>query len=202
MNWIKQRLSRDNFWNIITAFAVVFAVFFNEYFLYEDFILPIGIWGLIPLISPVTLVPYILFRQNAVTYDTENKIFFNSKQENLSDRLPKYFVNVFILNWLIAGACIFRDFDDLSPTSIVAIAITLPVLYFIYLGCPISILFNKNAWRSDVTGFDFKANSRYHSSSGMSSLKSYSPSSSSTDYITSPSYSGLSSNIYNSNHRK
>ncbi|WP_341753795.1 hypothetical protein [Candidatus Tisiphia endosymbiont of Dioctria rufipes] len=83
MNWIKSRLNKDNFWNLMFWRGICFSVFLSEQI--ADFS---GIGGLVSLVLSLTLIPYILTRFNQVKY-TDNKIFLNSQGEDLTNRLPK-----------------------------------------------------------------------------------------------------------------
>lgn len=57
MNWIKSRLNKDNFWNLMFWSGVVFSVFLSEQI--ADFL---SIGALIILVLSLTLVPYLLTR--------------------------------------------------------------------------------------------------------------------------------------------
>ncbi|WP_342278556.1 hypothetical protein [Candidatus Tisiphia endosymbiont of Myopa tessellatipennis] len=90
----------------------------------------------------------------------------------------------------------------MTATTFLGFLLAIPTLYFIYKNCPISILFNKNAWQEEIIGM--KAGT-YHANFPSSSFNSNSYSSishsntiRSPDIINDPSYRYLSSNIYNS----
>ncbi|MDR0773926.1 MAG: hypothetical protein LBE72_01155, partial [Rickettsia sp.] len=120
----------------------------------------------------LTLVPYILTRFNQVKY-TDNKIFLNSQGEDLTNRLPKRLGVVFLVNIFFSAACISKNFNELTISSIIGIALTLPILYCIYKNCPISILFNKNAWQEEIIGMKAGAYNANYSTSTFSSNNVY-----------------------------
>ncbi|MCC8399353.1 MAG: hypothetical protein LN563_02080 [Rickettsia endosymbiont of Platyusa sonomae] len=133
----------------------------------------LGIGALIILVLSLTLVPYLLTRFNKTKY-ISNKIFLNSQGKDLTNKLPKRFSIIFLVNIFFTAACISKNFNELNLSSIIGIALVLPISYFIYKNCPISILFNKNAWQEEVIGIKAGTyNANVHSSSTFSSNNIY-----------------------------
>ncbi|WP_341751202.1 hypothetical protein [Candidatus Tisiphia endosymbiont of Piscicola geometra] len=187
MNWIKSRLNKDNFWNLMFWLGICFNMAMSEIF---DSI----------FLTLITLfvVPKFLVMFNKVTY-TEDKTFFNKQDQSLTDRLPKNFGTVLALT-IVLTAFVFIPFFmlngvilfDLTATTFLGFLLAIPTLYFIYKNCPISILFNKNAWQEEVIGMKAgRYNVNVHSSSTFSS---------NNIYYTGIEHRNLPSNMYY--HRK
>ena len=126
------------------------------------------------------VVPKFLVMFNKVTY-TEDKTFLNKQNQSLTDMLPKNLGTVFALTialtafvfvpfFMLNGVILF----DLTATTFLGFLLAIPTLYFIYKNCPISILFNKNAWQEEVIGIKAGTyNANVHSSSTFSSNNIY-----------------------------
>ncbi|WP_375333260.1 MULTISPECIES: hypothetical protein [unclassified Candidatus Tisiphia] len=168
MNWIKSRLNKDNFWNLMFWSGVVFSVFMV---ILLDELLHNKVVNFISAWITILLVPYLIARCNKVKY-TEDKIFLNSEGQNLMNRLPKQLFWVILLMFAVTvwvGSMLdthWKDVNDfISSILIVGTLLSVPTLYFIYKNCPISILFNKNAWQQEIIGMKAGTyNSNVHSS--------------------------------------
>jgi hypothetical protein len=164
----------------------------------------IPILALASFILSLTLVPIFLVKMNRVTW-TENKILVNKSGESLETRYPRGFAYIVILSLPFSIQSFFavhEHFPLMKDSMVVytAIALFLPTLYFIYKNCPISILFNKNAWTKEVMGIakDQITYGNFNSfgSSGFHHSKR------NNDLYHTPGYSSLSGNIYHHHHRR
>lgn len=201
MEWLKERINRDNFWNLMFWVGVTISVLVTELLVYS---FEIGLLGLILFIISMTIVPYIIASFNKVKY-IEGKIFLNAKNKDLSAKLPKKFSIVFLINFILSVFIYVpyvlldnKGVAGMPFTTTAALIFALPTLYFIYLNCPISILFTNTAWKLGITGFDKNAKHVRVRRQYQGSNMLQSPLREST--ITGSSYAGLSSNINNSNH--
>ena len=193
-NWIKERLNKDNFWNVMFWVGICLNIVLIEV---TDSIL-------LFLISLV-LIPVSLTKINKVKY-TEDNIFMTSSGRILNSIFPLQF------SWVLAAmilltAFVFVPFFIIPVVKvtgfIIATFVGFPLLiltlYFIYKNCPISILFNKKAWSPEVLGVEPNrggTNSDYKPFKYNSSNNPY------ENPITSTRYSGCSWNIHNSNYNK
>ena len=155
MNWIKERLNRDNFWNLVFGLSFIsgwtMIGFIGEDHPNINFVIS---WLMI------LGIPASVTIANRVTF-TEEKIFLNKVGMSLEGRYPK---NLFFLIALTIGLPVlvgltmdrhFRDIDPMiSNFMLLFLLFMTPTLYFIYRNCPISILFNRKAWRSEVPGVE------------------------------------------------
>jgi len=157
----------------------------------------------------VLLIPYLVVKHNRVKY-TEDKIFLNSQDKNLMGNLPKQLLWVIFAMFMaiaFTGSIIdtyWKDTSDLIAFPLIfSIFFLVPTLYFIYKNCPISILFNKNAWQEGVIGMRGSAYNTNCTSSGFRATHynsvNHHKTIKSPDIINDPAYRYLSSNIYNSN---
>ncbi|RYE27587.1 MAG: hypothetical protein EOP45_00710 [Sphingobacteriaceae bacterium] len=194
MSWFKARWNKDNFWNLmfwlgITANMVLVDIFANL----------VPVLALIFFILGLTITPYLLARVNKVVF-TEEKVFINKQRESLEKKYPKHLSIIIPIAIAVSINCFFafnKSFPNFEESMAVyaAIGLAVPVLYFIILNCPISILFNKNAWNKQVTGLD-------HSSSCQHSFppqlhKHKEPMLMPRSRYTDPKYSYLDGNTFN-----
>ena len=163
-----------------------------------------------PLISLVNLfvTPYIISKKQKVSLN-KDAIFVNSEGKLLNDRYPIYAVWMLILSviWAIAlgaisdGFGITKNVDIKILTPIFFSISLLPfVLYFMYINCPISILFKPTAWHPAVLGIECSSGSNNHANSSFRefSLSQFTR----QNTITDPSYRSYGCNIFNDLNRK
>ena len=189
VNFIKERLNRDNFWNVMFWVWMSSGLSAAWYFGESDTILG-GVFFWITLI----LVPLVVKGCSEVVF-IGNKVFLNSEGQSLVGKYPKHLgaiiiltIAVMIITGLVMDKCFDHVNNDISSTILTSILFLIPTLYFIYKNCPISILFNKHAWHANSgTGFYQKGHT-----------PSIPPS---RDYITDPKYKNMICNIYNDHHR-
>ena len=190
MSFIKSRLNKDNFWNLMfwlgmTSFTVLGEYFNNIKWLEYSFFCFAGLG-----------VPLIIKQMQDVKFDKKYG-FFNNNGRSLGsakDCMPKQFLfiivlSIFLIVYLSSGK-INLGFVALY-WSILCLNIT---LYFIYKNCPISIIFNLNIFER------MSAKDALGQAKTISSM--YSPislSSSPPDYICDIKYRFMSSNIHNHN---
>jgi hypothetical protein len=142
-NFIKARLNRDNFWNLMLWFGMSLG-----------WCLTFSIDELYPTISLITFwitllgVPYAVKKANKLSFDIENG-FFNKEGRLLKTSYPKNILDIIILTFLLFPLECFI-FEGMAGT--LSLFFLTPILYFILKNCPITILFNKNAWCEEVTG--------------------------------------------------
>jgi len=205
MGFIKLRLNKDNFWNLMFLVATASGIMLSEWLMAMP---EVSLIGLLTLITSLTFVPWLMISLNSVSW-VGGKAFV-SKQGRLINTKPlKWLLLVFPA---IAGSIVVvPDFSEIlfSSQTLDRFIITLiftsffiaPVLFFILINCPISILFNRNSYRPSVNGMKFqqsnfgnhgsqiqKSNFGNHGSQIKEMLQ---------DRYTSPSYAGLSYNIHN-----
>jgi hypothetical protein len=190
-NFFAARCNKDNFWNIMfwlgmtSGLSMFFSLDKDQWYL-----------GVFVFFGTLFLVPYSVRTFCKVTY-TEQKTFINSQGSLLTDRYPTKIVSIFLL---ALAVCVFTgrkldSFKDLPDSIAFAILLgnffLVPTIYFIKINCPISILFNKDAWCPEVAGVVFQHSSS-HSFSSHTSPSSLSPSS----WSTNPSYRHLGGNMH------
>ncbi|WP_375331690.1 hypothetical protein [Candidatus Tisiphia endosymbiont of Temnostethus pusillus] len=191
MNWIKSRLNKDNFWNLMfwwgMSFGLFLSVFLDEY----KYVSNALFW------ITILLVPYLVAKYNKVKY-TEDKMFLNSQGQNLMNRLPKqlfWIIIAMIAVVALTGSILdahWKEVNDFIAFPLLfSIFLFVPTLYFIYKNCPISILFNKNAWQERIIGMRAGAYNANYSTSTFSS---------NNIYYTGIEYRNFPSNMYY--HRK
>lgn len=124
------------------------------------------------------------------------RVFVNKQGQVINTKLLKWLLLVFPA---VAGSIVVvPDFLEIlfSSQTLDRFIITLvftsffiaPVLFFILINCPISILFNRNSYRPFVNGMKFQqSNFGSHGSEAHGIIQ---------DRYTSPSYAYLSHNIY------
>jgi hypothetical protein len=148
----KKLATKDNFWNLMFWVGMVSSIFVSEQL--HDLS---PVLSLICIILSFVTVPGLLINFNKVSFIAP-ETFINSNGENLQHRFPKHFPIVFVINLLTSGIIISKNFNELSVTSITAIFMTLPTLYFIFKNCPISIITHAKAWKEEVIGWKYDPN--------------------------------------------
>ena len=197
-NFIKARLNRDNFWNLMLWFGMS-----------VGWAIGVSISESPSTISTTILwltllgVPYAVKKANKLSFDKE-KGFFNKEGRSLKTSYPRNILGITILTFLLFPlmSLIVYDLhlkmsDLVSTTILISLFLLTPTLYFILKNCPITILFYKNAWCEEVTGIRQmtpEEAARFHST-GFKSHGEISRSSI-PNYGSSPQYSYLSSNTY------
>lgn len=182
-NWLQARLNKDNLWNLVFAFAMSSGFFLamelgKEYSKQAFFLSWTTILGVPLLVKYFTKISF-----------ADGKFLNKERKElNLPDQLPNGFFIIVstILSIIITGAII----DSFNGASVEEFAprfsrflllsefFFIPVLFFIFKNCPISILFNLQF---------YKQNMRFVKSS-------------STDWIHDPQQCNVAGNIYYNNH--
>lgn len=187
-NFIKARLNRDNFWNLMLWFGMslgwAIGVSISES---PSTISTSIVW--LTLLG----VPYAVKKANKLSFDKE-KGFFNKEGRSLKSSYPKNIFDIIILTFLLFPLECFIGGGLSATLSLFLLPL---VLYFILKNCPITILFYKNAWCEEVTGMRQmtpEEAARFHST-GFKSHGEISRSSI-PNYGSSPQYSYLSSNTY------
>jgi hypothetical protein len=144
MSFIKSRLNRDNFWNLMFWLGVTLCVMLSEYFndnkLFAGLSLWLGILG----------VPFIVKQMQDVKFDKKYG-FFNASGRSLKDSMPmRWGFSIISSIGLIAIMRLINDKFSSDPNTSLSMVLywsifcLIPTLYFIYKNCPISILFNKH----------------------------------------------------------
>ena len=197
MSFIKSRMNKDNFWNLMFWLGMSLCsgsfVLFSEY-KYDKL-------SFLFFLLTILGIPFIVKKCTKITFNKENG-FFNSKGESLKNRHPRAFGIVFFASIGIAalvGGLIDKHGENLDTSIGIIILFStfflIPTLYFIYKNCPISILFNKNAWCEEVTGITPNAHSMYNGSSSIhksNNINNPTP----INCRHSPNYSWMVGNIY------
>jgi uncharacterized membrane protein YhaH (DUF805 family) len=152
-NFIKARLNRDNFWNLMLWFGMSFGWFLAG-IIQESHPTVASIIFWITFLG----VPYTVKKANKVVFDKENG-FFNKEGRSLKTSYPTYIIEITVLAiiacplmGLIMDGLHLKMSDLVSTTILVSLFLLIPTLYFILKNCPITILFYKNAWCEEVTG--------------------------------------------------
>ena len=194
MGFIKSRLNRDNFWNLMFLVATASGIMFSEWLMA---IPEVSLVGLLTLITSLTFVPWLMISLNSVSW-VGGKVFVNKQGQVINTKSLKWLLLVFPA---IAGSIVVvPDFLEIlfSSDGLDRFIITLvftsfliaPVLFFILINCPISILFNRNSYRPSVNGMKFQqSNFGNHGSQIKKMLQQ--------DRYTSPRYAYLNYNIHN-----
>jgi len=179
--------------------GIVLAVFISELLSNISSLL-----SLLCIVLSILFVPSRLTKLNKVEY-TKDKIFLNSQKENLKERLPTKFPVVLLINLIIFPIILSRYFNALNISVIIGLVLLLPTLYFVIINCPISILFNINAWTPEIAGWKLdentttgtKYNNIFDISNRSSSLRNFMH----ENPITDARWSGSSINIHNPNRK-
>jgi hypothetical protein len=142
-NFIKARLNRDNFWNLMLWFGMslgwAIGVSISES---PSTISTSIVW--LTLLG----VPYAVKKANKLSFDKE-KGFFNKEGRSLKSSYPKNIFDIIILTFLLFP---LECFIGGGLSTMLSLFLLPLVLYFILKNCPITILFYKNAWCKEVTG--------------------------------------------------
>lgn len=196
--FIKARLNKDNFWNLI------FLVFPIVLILMVQAIMDLIPGGVILLFATLILSPYLISRVNKVEY--KNEMFHSSSTKRiLCPYMPEA---VGFILWLSIPFTAFwvlllhdkAKYLDENMAIYNAIFWFIPTIYSILKNLPISIIFNKTAWtKGDGTTTDCYSSSNTHWNYNSHHNSSIHSSTQLESMLTSPSYTGLSCNIY---HRK
>jgi hypothetical protein len=176
--------TRDNFWNIIFLVGISTSIAIAEH---SD--------NLLVFFLSLIVAPYLFSRFNKVTFTADN-IFINSEGESLEKRYPVRLPMIFTVNFLVNIPIITNFAGSLSFADMAFIFFTIPTTYFIYLNCPITILFNPNSWDRKIIRYNPSEQSVIYTPNTFSVIKYKRP----DNFILDPKYSGLSSNISNPNH--
>ena len=200
MGFIKLRLNKDNFWNLMFLVATASGIMFSEWLMA---IPKVSLVGLLTLITSLTFVPWLMISLNSVAWVEGSKVFVSKQGRVINTKPLKWLLLIFPA---IAGSIVVvPDFletlfsSDALDRFIITLVFTsfliAPVLFFILINCPISILFNRNSYRHSVNGMKFQQ-------SNFGSHQSPSPTASPTlwEKTISPRYAYLGCNI-NNTHR-
>ena len=185
-NFIKARLNKDNFWNLMFLIFTSLIVFIAQ--LLMDFIPG----GFLLLFAAIILSPYFVAKFNAVGYKN-NEFISSTTNRKLGQYAPKY------LGFLIWCAIPFTVFWSLLIHSKApyldenmalynAIFWFVPTMYFILKNLPISMIFNKQARIQGENKHDSSYPSRNHNNSK--------PLLGAERMLTDPANKSFSGNIY------
>lgn len=193
MGFIKVRLNKDNFWNLMFLVATTLSIMLSELL---SSLPNLSLLGLVTLIISLTFVPWLMIFLNRVCWIEDSKMFV-SKQGRVINTKPLKF-SLLVFPAIAGSVVVVPDFLEtlFSSNTLDRFIITLvfvsffiaPVLFFILINCPISILFNKNCYRFSAGGVKFEQ-SRFvnHGFQVQKMLQ---------EQYTSPSYACLSYNIH------
>ena len=195
INWLKARLNKDNFCNIM--FWLGMTVGLGASFLFGD---EYPIASCILWWSTIIGVPLAIAKSSKITFSKEHG-FFDSKGRTLlvDGRYPNAIGAIFAACPITALAGLVIDSHGknlnltIALTLIIAIFFFVPTLYCIIKNCPIAIIFNKNAWRIDRSKEAITNVYTPHSYNFREDIPS---SLTPRDYYSNPLYSGVGGNIY------
>lgn len=155
MNFIKSRLNKDNFWNLMFWVGMTIGLSITEIFGDQN---PVA--AFVSAWITILGMPYIMTKARPVTFD-KNDGFFNSDGMSLKNSYPtRLGVVIFITLLLLAFIGLIVDSSHINTPPLLdavfmlSFFILIPTLYFIYKNCPISILFNKHTWCSTIPGLE------------------------------------------------
>jgi hypothetical protein len=144
VGFIRARLNRDNFWNLIFWLALS-SGFLAATSLKESFPKIAGVIFWTTIIG----TPLVVRLFNKVTFTEDNR-FCNRTGEDITDRQPSrggcFVFSVAIA--ILSGAILDSSFPKDSKLAEVIGAFTIlsgPSLYFMLINCPITIVFNLKA---------------------------------------------------------
>jgi hypothetical protein len=193
-NFIKARLNRDNFWNLMLWFGMSLG-WFLLYFNLESHPTVASIIFWITFLG----LPYTVKKANKVVFDKENG-FFTKEGRSLKTSYPRNILGIIVLAiiafpliGLIMDSLHLKISDATGTTILLSLFLLIPTLYFIIQNCPITILFYKNAWCKEVTGI------KPMTPEEAARFNSCSKRSSSSDRIHDIRYRYLISNIHHRN---
>jgi hypothetical protein len=190
MNFVKSRLNKDNFWNLMfwlgmTSFTVLGEYFSNIKLLEYSFFCFAGLG-----------VPLIIKQVQDVKFDKKYG-FFNNNGRSLGsakDCITEQLLFVIVLSMFLilhpSSAGIKLGFVGLN-WSILCLNIT---LYFIYKNCPISVIFNLNIFER-MSAEEAQALTKTISAMHRPSSQLPFP-----DFINDIRYNHMSCNIHNYHH--
>ena len=184
MSFVKSRLNKDNFWNMMFWFGITLCLAISEYFNGDKLL------GFIFLWIAILGVPFTVKQIQDVKFDKKYG-FFNASGRSLKDSMPEKLGLAIISSVALVGLIGVINNKFFSITLYGSLFFLIPTLYFIYKNCPISILFNKNAFKP----FSAAELVRINKISTSRSTTSFSP----PDYICDIKYRFMSSNIHNHN---
>ena len=200
-NFIKARLNKDNFWNLMFFFGMIsgFSVAWLICSLADKhFPASASIVCWITIIG----VPWFVKNNSCITFDKQKKQFLNRNNEELNNRVPNFFFLVVLTGGLTALTGLVLDgakdsVDDNIGVAIVAMMpLLIPTIYCILKNCPIAVYFKKETWIGDGTAASYSADHRSGYNPHQSTQRTHTRPES---IVTSPRYRYLSCNIY---HRK
>ncbi|MEI7999521.1 MAG: hypothetical protein WCH62_08465, partial [Candidatus Omnitrophota bacterium] len=189
--------NRDNFWNLMLWFGISFS--WPVILFVGKPVIDSGAWTFLLVI--LFVVPYLAAQGAKVSFDKE-KGFLNKEGKSLKNVYPRKFGMVIFLTILspvlilfLAGMLQSDILIFLVIGFLLPLVLLTPTLYFIIKNCPITILFNKNAWCEEVTGMRQMTPEERARFDSISSKRS----DDSNKYRTSPAYRHLISNIHHRN---
>ena len=191
-SFIKARLNKDNFWNLMFLILPSIPVFIAQ----EAMDLISG--GVFLLLAILILSPYLVSRTNKVEYK-DDMFHSTSTKRALCPYMPEavgfvlWLAIPFTTLWVL-----YIKYPLLNKNLAVYNLVFwfVPTMYFILKNLPIAIIFNKTAWTkgNGTSVFDSSCsnwrNTQHHLSSAK---KTITPKES---LITSPKYRYLSCNIF------
>lgn len=194
-DFIKARLNKDNFWNLMFLILPSIPVFIVQ----EAMDLIPG--GVFLLLATIILSPYLVSRSNKVEYK-DDMFHSTSTKRALCPYMPE------AIGFVLWSTIPFTAFwvlflHNKKPSLDENLAVYnlifwfVPTIYFILKNLPLTIIFNKTAWTKSNDAFvmDSSSNNWRSNRSHFSDMRSTQQES----ILTSPRYSSLSCNIY---HRK
>lgn len=148
MDFITQRLNRDNFWNIVFWISTTLGCYAASIFKSS-----VIFW------TSILLIRFVIKKGTKVSFN-EKRQLINCKGEILNQRVPNGFI---IATTPIIGTILLRYsldsyINNFSNKMIEFITILtfflIPTLYFIINNCPIAILFCFQAWVKGINKSD------------------------------------------------
>jgi hypothetical protein len=145
--FIASRLNRDNFWNLIFLTLTSLIIFIAQQIMNA---IPAGF---LLLFTAIILSPYFVARLNPIQY-VDNVFISSSTNRKLGKYAPKY---LGFLIWCGIPFSVFwilllhsrAPYLDENMALYNAIFWFVPTMYFILRNLPISMIFNKNAWKQE-----------------------------------------------------
>jgi len=180
------RISRDNKFNITTVALSLCSIVISCAF---------------ELTQVGNIVPFVIFFalgfMNKVSF--KNGRFFNSQGMDISNNLPKTFATwytiVLVIFFVLSITNIISRWDNYNfpLNNFIGMLFTGLMPYFIYKGCPISMMLNQHAWRQAKKVFGFSHMMCCYNNPSIPEFKKI-------DTLNDPRYSGFSSNTNNYYH--
>ncbi|MDX1923618.1 MAG: hypothetical protein SFT91_00010 [Rickettsiaceae bacterium] len=189
-------LTHDNFWNIMFFEMVLIG------FIIATFFESVMVFWICFVISS-----FITYKRQKLSINADG-VFINTDKGLLNDRYPVLAWGWFILSGFASIGVAYLlhiltidSMISMEMTRFIMFSISLLMFlsYFLYINCPISILFFARAWTPEVIGIEGDSN-RSDAFKGVHrdifrDFMRENP-------ITDPRWSGSSSNIFNSSHRR